>query len=51
VDILKALIFHLGPIFKYLKPILMTTVSTALTLFFVPALYTVFEQRFKREAE
>lgn len=25
------------------------TVSTALTLFFVPALYTVFEQRFKRE--
>jgi multidrug efflux pump subunit AcrB len=25
------------------------TVSTALTLFFVPALYTVFELRFKRE--
>jgi multidrug efflux pump subunit AcrB len=25
------------------------TVSTALTLFFVPALYTVFEERFKRE--
>ena len=25
------------------------TVSTILTLFFVPALYTVFEQRFKRE--
>ena len=25
------------------------TVSTALTLLFVPALYTVFEQRFKRE--
>jgi multidrug efflux pump subunit AcrB len=25
------------------------TVSTVLTLFFVPALYIVFEQRFKRE--
>jgi multidrug efflux pump subunit AcrB len=25
------------------------TVSTALTLFFVPALYTVFEERFKRK--
>ena len=25
------------------------TVSTALTLFFVPALYTVFEERMKRE--
>jgi multidrug efflux pump subunit AcrB len=25
------------------------TVSTALTLFFVPALYIVFEERFKRE--
>jgi multidrug efflux pump subunit AcrB len=25
------------------------TVSTILTLFFVPALYTVFEQRFKRD--
>jgi multidrug efflux pump subunit AcrB len=25
------------------------TVSTALTLFFVPSLYVVFEKRFKRE--
>ena len=25
------------------------TVSTTLTLFFVPALYTLFEERFKRE--
>ncbi len=27
------------------------TVSTALTLFFVPALYTVFEERMKREVK